>query len=286
MKRKAIDRRHFIQGAALLGLTPQTASALDLSFAAPTSPRDEQIYRGLGDLVRQHLAHSAKNLIATTNELHDILRSVMTGTTQRVAFFGDSITAAGHRSTVLPYSEFIRYLSWLNPYEGIEVANFGVAGDTSRNGLARLKDVLDFRPQTAVVMFGTNDHCVLIGSDNSPFSLVSLDEYRENMNIIVDQLLSAGTTPLLCTLPPLKPAFGEWAVNWGHAFWPIESNSSYARVVRDIASARALPWLDVNELLKVYDVGVTIFEDGIHVTTEGHLAMARGILRVLAGLKR
>lgn len=270
----------------MLGLGTSTASALETGFALPNPPQDEQIYRGLGDTLRLELAYAVRALLAPDMVLDEVLRKVLSGTTQRVAFFGDSITAPGHRSTVMSFSELIRYVSWLNPYEGIEVANFGIAGNTSRDALARLEDVFEFRPQIAVILFGTNDHCFLLGGDGNLFPIVSISEYRQNINTLVDQFLRVSTVPLLCTIPPLKTAPGQWAVDWQYAVWPRDANADYANVVREVASRRSLPWLDVNELLKIYDVGVTIFEDGIHVTTEGHIAMARGILRTLAAMKR
>ena len=57
-------------------------------------------------------------------------------------FLGDSITAAG---------------DWANWFSGLDVHNFGVGGDTTKDVLERLEPVIELRPSAVIVMIGTND---------------------------------------------------------------------------------------------------------------------------------
>ena len=40
---------------------------------------------------------------------------------------------------------------------GTEILNYGVSGDTTRDGLARLDDALEMKPRVAIVLLGGND---------------------------------------------------------------------------------------------------------------------------------
>ena len=74
-----------------------------------------------------------------------VLSNAANNQVNKVVCFGDSITKRG-------YPEILaRELN-------CEVINAGVAGHTSRQGLQRMKkDVLNHRPTTVVILFGTND---------------------------------------------------------------------------------------------------------------------------------
>lgn len=64
------------------------------------------------------------------------------GSEGTLALVGDSLTQAGDWSAWLP---------------GENVRNFGVAGDTTDDTIARLWDVIESRPATIVLLVGTND---------------------------------------------------------------------------------------------------------------------------------
>jgi lysophospholipase L1-like esterase len=60
----------------------------------------------------------------------------------KVAFVGDSITAAGH---------------WERTFPGIRGFNFGVNGDCSVDVLPRLEPIVQLKPEKLFLMIGTND---------------------------------------------------------------------------------------------------------------------------------
>jgi lysophospholipase L1-like esterase len=86
----------------------------------------------------------------------------------KVVCFGDSITKRG-------------YPDILGTLVGVDAINAGVAGNTSREGLRRIKkDVLFHAPDVVVVFFGTNDMRV-----DAPHKYVLVDEYEANLRAIV-----------------------------------------------------------------------------------------------------
>ncbi len=75
------------------------------------------------------------------------------------------------------------------------VENEGVLGDTSKQGLDRLPDVLKRHPEAAVylIMYGTNDAS---RSNNVP-----AETFRNNMQQMIDMIKQSGKVPLLAKIP-------------------------------------------------------------------------------------
>ncbi|BFH35912.1 GDSL-type esterase/lipase family protein [Paenibacillus melissococcoides] len=97
----------------------------------------------------------------------------------RLIGLGDSITAGVF---LRPEDTFL-YL--LGQRYRMEIVNAGVPGNTSAQGLRRIKeDVLARHPDVYTVLFGMNDH-VAIGP-NRP--AVPVDEFRSNLVRIVRAL--------------------------------------------------------------------------------------------------
>lgn len=77
----------------------------------------------------------------------------------------------------------------------IAVGNAGYPGDSTVQGEARLwKDVLEFKPDTVVVMFGAND-C------GNPSHLVSVDDYERNLKRIIGRLKENGVKNIIVAGP-------------------------------------------------------------------------------------
>ena len=79
------------------------------------------------------------------------------------------------------------------------VLNFGISGNTTGQGLNRIQSVIDTKPRTAIVMFGTND-----GVLNSSFiPKTSWRQFEINLNKIVDKFQANGTNVILMTALPI-----------------------------------------------------------------------------------
>lgn len=95
-----------------------------------------------------------------------------------VAFVGDSITAEG---------------DWASWFPEFRVLNLGVGGDTTEDVLARYPDVLEARPDTVVLLIGTNDLATRKSVEhlvrNIEFLLVSLRRDLPGTRTLVQSIL-------------------------------------------------------------------------------------------------
>src|SRR6516164_4889447 len=82
-------------------------------------------------------------------------------TTVDVVCAGDSITGRNNFRVVgdWPYRTYPEFLQRLCEPLGLTIANGGIAGEVSSNGLAQVRDYLDLFPNARyfVVGYGTND---------------------------------------------------------------------------------------------------------------------------------
>lgn len=81
------------------------------------------------------------------------------------------------------------------------VLNFGVAGETAPEGLLRLPEVLEAKPQAAVLEFGAND-C---------YQGVPVEETEKALSDMVHGLLGAGVAVLLAGWRTREDLFSQYA---------------------------------------------------------------------------
>lgn len=186
---------------------------------------------------------------------------------EKVAFLGDSITAQGWTSS----NGYVRLVVAGLEANGVKIASVqaGVGGNTSKDMLARLKrDVLDKKPDWVTISCGMND--VIHGANGVP-----LDQYKVNMADIVSQCQAAGIKVVLLT----TTAAGKW-----------DSDSSkklgeYSAFLRELAHTKKCLRADLYpafiEALKPNDTLRGLTGDGVHMTPEGNILMARTILKSL-----
>lgn len=176
-----------------------------------------------------------------------------------IVCFGDSITA-GHG---LPHDQ-----AWPADLQRdldargfhYRVINSGISGNTTKDGVDRLKDVLALHPSIVIVEFGGNDG--LRG--------VPITDTRRNLSTIVATLLRAHCRVLLAgiTLPP------NYGPDYIHQF-----DETY-RLVASKYHVPLLPMLYTN----VYTVPGAIQPDGIHPTAKGARLITNNILPLLLPL--
>lgn len=208
----------------------------------------------------------------------------------RIAFLGDSITAAGVRKNgyvTLVIDALNRQDLHVTPIPA------GVSGHRSNDMLARLdEDVIDKKPQWMTLSCGVNDvwHFTLkLG--NHTFHGVPLEDYKKNIRQIIDKAQAAGIQVMILT----STMIGEDPEK--------ETNKTlipYNDFLREIAAEKKLPLADLSndmhELLKKipdepgkakmfgepdYDRNIKnkLTVDGCHMNTLGNIMMAKGILR-------
>ena len=110
-----------------------------------------------------------------------------------IVAFGDSLTAGYGAAPGESYPDYLQRDLDQAGYH-YRVANLGISGNTTKDGVDRLKDVLALKPKVVIVAFGGND-----GLRGLP-----IDATRKNLDQIVSTLTASGTKVVLggITLPP------------------------------------------------------------------------------------
>jgi acyl-CoA thioesterase-1 len=173
-----------------------------------------------------------------------------------IVAFGDSLTAGYGADTGDSYPDYLEKDLNAVGYR-YQVINEGVSGNTSKDGVDRLQDVLRLKPVVVIVAFGGND-----GLRGLPIAST-----RENLDRIVSTLLDSGAKVVLggITLPP----------NYG-ADYIRQFNQTYALLAAKY-HVPMLPFL----LKNVYGVPGGMQADGIHATDQGNAQVAKNLLPLI-----
>ena len=176
-----------------------------------------------------------------------------------IVAFGDSLTAG---SGVDPDFNYPSQLQNKIDAEGYRyrVVNAGVGGDTSGQGLGRIKSIIDLRPAIAVVELGAND-----GLRGLPASTT-----QQNLDAIVRQLKNAGAKVILAGMrvPP----------NYGPQY-----ATAFHNIFGDVAKKHDIPLIPFF-LEGVGGTAALNLDDGIHPTAEGYKIVVENVWKILRPL--
>ncbi len=178
-----------------------------------------------------------------------------------IAAFGDSLTAGFGLEPGQSYPDFLQKELDRRGY-AYRVANAGISGDTTTDGLARLGVVLADHPAIVILEFGGND-----GLRGLP-----VDTTRANLDQMIACLRQGGATVVLAgmTLPP----------NYGPQYI-----QKFQRIYPDLAAKYKLPLIPFL-LAGVAGHSQYMQRDGLHPTAEGCRLVASNVLQVLEPLLR
>ncbi|MBQ4347953.1 MAG: SGNH/GDSL hydrolase family protein [Firmicutes bacterium] len=185
--------------------------------------------------------------------------------------FGDSLTYGfGVRYGVGHIHRLEKALPEQYPDAEWKMINSGVNGDTTREGVMRLKNnVLRHMPDIVLILFGSNDSAI------DDYQFRSVGEFTRNMEYIVENILennfgraerAAAPVPVLFTPPPVFDV----------SFMPYTTNARidiYADVVREVAEKYNCPLLDANAYMKEKSGGNMdpfVAYDGVHLNEKGY----------------
>jgi len=176
-----------------------------------------------------------------------------------IVAFGDSLTAGYGTDAGNSYPDFLERDLETRGFH-YHVVNAGISGNTTKDGLDRLEEVLALKPAVVIVAFGGND-----GLRGLP-----IDSTRRNLDQIVSALERAGTKVVLggITLPP----------NYG-ADYIRQFDETYALLARKY-HVPLLPFL----LQDVYGTAGSMQADGMHATAQGNQQVARNLLPLVTPL--
>lgn len=205
----------------------------------------------------------------------------------KIAFLGDSITAAGWGNP----AGYVRLVIAGLAANGIQATAVpaGISGHKSDQMLARLeKDVLSQHPQWMTLSCGVND--VWHGKrgvplDNAMAKSGDYDEkvgergtYQQNITAILDRAAAAGVKPVILTATVIQE---NLASKENGLLVP------YNDFLRRLAKEKNLPLADLNAMFQARikaenQPGTKVLtSDGVHMAIEGDKLMAVGVLQAL-----
>ncbi len=173
-----------------------------------------------------------------------------------IACFGDSLTAGYGADPGHSYPDYLQKLLDSRGYR-YRVVNQGISGDTSKDGVTRLNDVLAAHPQIAVVEFGGND-----GLRGLPATAT-----RANLDKIVSTLQGAGVKVALAGIT-LPPEYGPDYIK--------QINDTYTLAANKF-KVPLLPFL----LIHAYNVPGAIQDDKTHATAKGNAIVAEDVYTLI-----
>ena len=173
--------------------------------------------------------------------------------------FGDSLTAGLGTEPGQSYPDYLQTALDRLHYS-YRVDNQGVSGNTTKDGVERLPDLLALHPSVVVVEFGGNDG--LRG--------LRIEDSRANLDKIVSTLKGAGIKVALAGIT-LPPDYGQDYIR--------EFNKTYSVIAKKYR-VPMLPFL----LKDVYGVPGMMQRDNTHATARGNERVASNVVPLVIPL--
>ena len=207
-----------------------------------------------------------------------ILVAMTTQRSQRIIFFGDSITQAaiqpGGYITIL--QQDLKQKGRASDYELIGA---GIGGNKVYDLFLRLeKDVLQQKPDKVVIYIGVNDvwHKQLAGTGTDP------DKFKLFYATIIEKIQASGAKVILCT----PAVIGE---RTDHSNQQDGDLNAYSSIIRTLAAAYKCPLVDLRKAFLVYNLehnkenkeqGI-LTTDRVHLNETGNALVAQEMAKVL-----
>ena len=175
---------------------------------------------------------------------------------KRVLCFGDSITQGYMVELTKAWPWIITELSGYT----VEALNYGISGDTTLDGLHRLRSAMETAPDIAVVELGINDF----------FSLVPLEQAEVNLSIIIKKFRETGADVLLAgfVMPGGRP--------WEEMYRRLAEREK-VRLYPDIFKGLKD---DAGNFDKRF-----FFSDGVHPNESGYEIIADNVYKAIQGCR-
>jgi acyl-CoA thioesterase-1 len=170
-----------------------------------------------------------------------------------IACFGDSLTAGYGADEGQAYPDFLQQDLDRAGYR-YRVVNEGISGNTTKDGVDRLSEVVALHPAVVVLEFGGNDGLRGLKTQTT----------RTNLAQMIETLKASGDRVVLAgiTLPP------DYGPDYVNAF-----TANYPALARKY-DIPLLPFI----LKNVYGVPGLMQADNIHATDQGNAVVARNLL--------
>lgn len=172
--------------------------------------------------------------------------------TQRVVFFGDSITEGWGPTGSERF------------FPGKPYVNRGISGQTTAQMLLRFRqDVLALQPKVLVILAGTND----IAGNTGPATQAMIED---NLHSMVELAKLHGIRVVLASVLPVSD------YPWRPGTQPAQKVSALNTALRAYAAQQGLVYLDYYSAMANADGGLDakLAGDGVHPTPAGYARMA------------
>jgi acyl-CoA thioesterase-1 len=176
-----------------------------------------------------------------------------------VACFGDSLTAGYGADDGQSYPDFLQKDLDEAGYH-YRVVNEGISGNTTKDGVDRLPEVVELHPAVVVLEFGGNDGLRGLKTQTT----------RANLAHMIETLKASGARVVLAGMT-LPPDYGPDYVNAFTANYPTLAHKYGVPV---------LPFL----LKNVYGVPGLMQADNTHATDQGNAIVAQNLLPLVEPL--
>ncbi len=176
-----------------------------------------------------------------------------------VVCFGDSLTAGYGTEAGQSYPDYLQAALDARGYK-YRVVNEGISGNTTKDGVERVKEIAAMKPAVVVVEFGGNDG--LRG--------LRIEDTRRNLDQIVSTLLASETRVVIAGIS-LPPDYGPDYVK--------QFNETYVLLAKQY-KLPMLPFL----LQGVYGVKGMMQADQTHATPKGNVIVAKNVLPLVTPL--
>jgi acyl-CoA thioesterase-1 len=173
--------------------------------------------------------------------------------------FGDSLTAGAGTDPGQSYPDYLQ-VDLDKLHYRYRVDNQGVSGNTTKDGVERLPDIVALHPEVVVVEFGGNDG--LRG--------LRIEDTRANLDEIVGALKRGGIKVALAGIT-LPPDYGQDYIQ--------KFNQTY-QLLAEKYNVPMLPFL----LKDVYGVPGMMQADRTHATAKGNMIVARSVVGLVTPL--
>lgn len=169
---------------------------------------------------------------------------------KRIVFMGDSIVAGWELNTI-------------NFFENNKIINRGINGQTTSQMLIRFRtDVIELKPETVVILAGTND----IAGNTGPTSLKTILENIKSMNKLAK---ANNIKTVLCSILPAND------YPWRRGMKPAEKIEILNTMIYQYAKENNIEYLDYHSAMVNEQKGLqSIYSnDGVHPNKEGYEIM-------------
>jgi acyl-CoA thioesterase-1 len=178
-----------------------------------------------------------------------------------IACFGDSLTAGYGTEPGESYPDNLQKMLKAQGYD-YRVANDGVSGETTKDGVERVDRLAAKHPKIVVLEFGGND-----GLRGLP-----LEQTQANLATMIETLQKSGAEVALAGIS-LPPEYGPDYIAKINAIYPALAKRYHLRL---------LPFL----LKDVYGVPGDMQDDGHHATAKGNVQVAKNVEDLIKPLMR